>query len=359
MNTTLRSTLAALLFSPTFLFAQNITTPRTPSPAASVSQTIGISTVEINYSRPAAREREIWGTLVPYGWNIQSFGAGNEAPWRSGANENTTITLSDDATIGGMKLSAGTYGLFFVINEDNSGEVVLSKDNQSWRSFHYDPAKDAGRAKITIRDHAFTERLTYDFINIDKTSAELVLNWEKKQFPVKVEFDVDAIVMANATEELKGVTGFSWQGYNSAARYAMKNKTNMEQGMKWAETAYKFNPTFATTQTKARMMVAQGKEVDADKLMSEALKTATEAEVNAYGYSLANQGKTKKAVEIMKMNTDNNPKSANAWDSLGEGHVFAEEYEEARACFNKALSLDPRPNVKANSEGNLKLIEWE
>jgi hypothetical protein len=96
--------------------SQGVTTPRTPSPAATVSQTIGISTITVNYSRPSVKGREVWGTLVPYGWNVQGFGAGNEAPWRAGANENTTIKFSHDAKVEGQTISAGVYGLFYVIN---------------------------------------------------------------------------------------------------------------------------------------------------------------------------------------------------------------------------------------------------
>src|SRR5690349_21999768 len=112
--------------------SQGITTPRVPSPAAEVSQTIGISKVIVNYSRPSVKGREIWGKLVPFGWNVQAFGAGNSAPWRAGANENTTIKFSHDAKVEGQTVPAGTYGLFFVINSDNTGEVILSKSYQSW-----------------------------------------------------------------------------------------------------------------------------------------------------------------------------------------------------------------------------------
>src|ERR1700741_1512314 len=82
--------------------AQPVPTPRVPSPAASVTQTIGISTITVNYSRPSVKGRVIWGTLVPYGYNVQAFGAGNSAPWRAGANENTTITFSNDASVEGQ-----------------------------------------------------------------------------------------------------------------------------------------------------------------------------------------------------------------------------------------------------------------
>jgi hypothetical protein len=105
-----------LIFTSLASSAQNITTPRTPSPAATVSQTIGISTVTVNYSRPSVKGREVWGTLVPYGWNKQAFGAGNEAPWRAGANENTVLRLSHPARVEGHMVPAGDYGLFFIIN---------------------------------------------------------------------------------------------------------------------------------------------------------------------------------------------------------------------------------------------------
>lgn len=115
--------------------SQLLKMPRNQSPAAEVSQTIGISKVTVNYSRPSVRGREVWGTLVPYGWNVQPFGTGNSAPWRAGANENTTITFSHDAKVEGQSVPAGNYGLFYVINKDNTGEVILSKDYRSWGSF--------------------------------------------------------------------------------------------------------------------------------------------------------------------------------------------------------------------------------
>jgi len=110
-----------------------------------------------------------------------------------------------------------------VLNKDNTGEVILSKDYRSWGSFWYNPAQDQLRAPIKVRDVAHTELLTYDFINIDKNSAELILSWERKQFPVTITFAVDELVMANAKEELKGPVGFGWQGYASAANYALQN----------------------------------------------------------------------------------------------------------------------------------------
>ena len=334
--------------------AQNITTPRTPSPAAMVSQTIGISTVTVNYSRPSVKGREVWGKLVPYGWNVQNFGNGNSAPWRAGANENTTIKFSHDAKVEGKPVPAGEYGLFFTANPDNTAELILSKDNRSWGSFFYEPAHDLLRAKIQLRENPFTEMLTYDFINNTKNSAELVLNWEKKQFPVKIEFAVDDIVLANAVEELKGPTGFTWQGYTSAANYALQNKTNYEQALKWTDQAIAQNNAFTTLSVKANILKAMGKTQEADKIMTDATAIATENELNTYGYQLMNNKQIDKAIEIFILNTQHNPKSANTFDSLGEAFATKGDKKNAILNFKKSLSMNPAAPVRANSEKFLK-----
>lgn len=338
------------------LKSQNITAPRTPSPAAEVKETIGISTVTVNYSRPSVKGREVWGALVPYGWNAQGFGNGNEAPWRAGANENTTIKFSHDAKVEGKNVPAGTYGLFFVINKDNTGEVVLSRDSRSWGSFWYDAKRDELRAPIQTRTIAHTELLTYDFINASKNSAELVLNWEKKQFPVKIEFDVDNIVMANAAEELKGPTGFNWQGYSSAANYALQNKVNLDQGMKWIDQAIAQNKNFNTLSVKSGLLKETGKADEADKIMNEAVSLANEAELNGYGYQLLGQNEFDKAISMLALNTKKYPKSANTWDSLGEAYALKGDKQNAIANFKKSLSMNPPANVKANSEKYLKQL---
>jgi hypothetical protein len=127
--TTLNSVIAAvLLFSSTSLtmIGHGVTTPRAASPAASVSQTIGISRVTIEYSRPAVKERDVYGTnLVHYGYQNLGFGTSDAAPWRAGANENTIITFSDDATVEGQQIPAGTYGLFMALNDDGTADITF------------------------------------------------------------------------------------------------------------------------------------------------------------------------------------------------------------------------------------------
>ena len=334
-------------------FSQQITTP-TPSPAAVVSQTVGISTITVKYHRPSVKGRTVWGDLVPYGWNVQPFGNRKEAPWRSGADENTVIELSHAATIQGKDVPAGSYGLFFVINKDNTGEVILSKDYRSWGSFWYEAERDQLRAPVQIRDVAFTEMLTFDFISADKNSTELALTWEKKQFPVTIKFAVDDIVMANAVEELKGPAGFNWRGYSSAANYALVNKVNMEQGLTWIDQAVAQNKNFTTLNIKSGLLAATGKTSEAETTRKEALSLATETELNTYGYQLLGQSQFDKAIEILTIATERFPKSANAWDSLGEAYALKGDTKNAVVSFKKSLKMNPPENVRANSEKYLK-----
>lgn len=338
------------------LYAQNVTMPAGASPAARVSQTIGISTIEVTYGRPSVKGREIWGSLVPYGWNVQGFGLGHKAPWRAGANENTTITFSHDATVEGQKVPAGTYGLFFVINPDNTGEVILSKDYRSWGSFFYDEKNDQLRAKIKVQETTPTELLTYDFINIDNKSTDLVLKWEKKQFPVKISFAVDQIVLANAKEELKGPIGFGWQGYAGAANYALQNKLELDQALVWIDKALTQNQSFTTFNVKAGLLEAKGQTAEAEKFKKQAVEKATEAELNTYGYQLLGQGNTDKAIEIFLLNTQKNPKSANTWDSLGEAYAKKGDTKNAIASYKKSLNLNPSEAVRISSETSLKRL---
>jgi hypothetical protein len=338
------------------LSAQGITTPRTPSPAATVSQTIGISTVNVKYSRPSVKEREVWGGIVPFGWSIQGFGSGAEAPWRAGANENTVIEFSHPANVEGQAVPAGKYGLFFVVNKENTGEIILSKDYRSWGNFFYDAKQDQLRAKIQLRDIPHTEMLTYDFINVQKSSAELVLNWEKKQFPVKIEFAVDEIVMANAAQELKGPLGFNWQGFSSAANYALQNNVNLDQALVWIDQALSQNKNFQTLQVKSGLLRKMEKIPEADKLNTESIAIATEGELNFYGYQLLNQGQHDKAIEMFVLNTKRFPKSANTWDSLGEGYAVKGDKKNAIINFKKSLTLNPSVGTKANSEKFLKQL---
>jgi predicted negative regulator of RcsB-dependent stress response len=348
----------AFIFSSYLVQGQIPWLPREASPAASVSQTVGISTITIHYSRPSVRGRDVWGALVPYGWDKNGSAIGLESPWRAGANENTVLHLSHPAKVEGTMVPAGDYGLFFIINKDNSGELILSKDYKSWGAFRYNPNQDQMRAKITIRDvPESVEKLYYSFDSVSRTWAELDLNWAKKQFPVKIEFAVDEIVMDNAKDVLDGQPGFQYQNLNGAANYALAHNVDTAQAMQWANrslTAKREN--YTAYAIKAGLLKKAGDSVASAKLLKEALPFANDGELNAYGYQLLGEKKYTEAIDVLKLNTVKNPDNPNTWDSLGEAYALSGDKKNAIANFKKALSMNPQPPVRANSEKYLKQL---
>ena len=170
-------TMGLLLCFSTVAIAQ-LNTPR-GSQMASVMQRVGITDITITYSRPSVNGREIWGKLVPFGMNNLGFGTSKAAPWRAGANENTTISFTHDVIIGGQPLKAGTYGLHINVKDLDNATVILSKDIDAWGSYFYDPNEDALRVDVKMNNIAHTELLTFSFDEIDKNSAVASLKWEK------------------------------------------------------------------------------------------------------------------------------------------------------------------------------------
>lgn len=347
--------LVVLGFGTTTL-GQTVTTPRAASPAAEVTQTIGLSKITINYSRPSVKERAVWGALVPYGYNNLGFGTATAAPWRAGANENTTITFTDDAKVEGNAIPAGTYGFFVAVNENGKADVIFSQNSTSWGSFFYDQNEDQLRVVVESVENSHTEVLTYNFDEVTKNSTTIVLDWEKKRFPVKVEYDVDDIVLANARDELRNTAGFGWQGPLSAANYCLQNNINHEEAIKWADQALANNQNFNGYFVKAGLLQQTGKTDESTKAYDEAAQLANVNQLNFMGYQLMGRDENQKALEYFKLNVDKNPDNANCHDSLGECYVALGDNKQAIKSFKKSLSMSPAPNVKANSIKQLKAL---
>src|ERR1700751_628923 len=205
------------------------------------TQTIGISTVTIDYSRPLAGSREVWGKTVPYG-----------KVWRAGANENSTITFSDDVTIEGKPLPAGTYGLHMIPDKDQ-WTIIFSKDSTSWGSFSYDEKEDALRVTVKPHPAEMFEQLAYPFEDVKPDSAVATLRWEKRAVPFQIGVDVKAVVLRSIKNELRNVGGFTWGGFDGAAQWCLDNNYELEQAMKWEETSIQGEPRFENWETKSRI----------------------------------------------------------------------------------------------------------
>lgn len=341
-------------------FAQNVTTPRPVSPAAELKQKIGLTDITVNYSRPRVtlrgndRTGKIWGQQIPYGFNKINFACNCEIPWRAGANENTTITFTDDVKIEGKDLPAGKYGLHMAVFKDERVTVIFSKTNSAWGSFFYDQKDDALRVDVKAKPTSHTEVLTYNFVDMGNNFGVLALSWEKKMIPFKIEVDVHKVVLANFRNELKSLPAFGWRGYFTAANYCLNNNINHEEALKWADTAVQRNKAYNTLAVKAGLLIRSQKIAEGEKVLDEAMPMANKNQLNALGYQLLGIKRFQKAIAAFKLNAKNNPTDPNMFDSLGEAYKQAGDKENAIKNLKKALSMNPPANVKANSEKLLK-----
>ena len=328
------------------------------SQQATVSQRIGITDVYIKYSRPSVKNREIWGKLVPYGMNNLGFGTAKESPWRAGANENTIIKFTNDVSVEGKPLKAGKYGLHMVINKDNTATVIFSKNHTAWGSFFYEPSEDVLRVDVKTKTIPHVEQLTFDFTNVDATSAVASLKWEKKQIPFKIEVDVTNVVLDDIRKKLQDQPGFSRQTWEQAANFSLNNGGDLNEALVWINKAiagqFFSQKTFNNLSIKARILNKLGRVEEYGKLMDEAASIANTNQLNRLGYAMINSKDYARAIKYLKRNVDNNPKSANAYDSLGEAYKAAGDKKNAVKALKKSLSLNPPANVKANSEKLLK-----
>lgn len=149
------------------------------SPKAEVMQTVGLTEVKVDYSRPGVKDRVIWGELVPY-----------NKVWRAGANEATKFTFSSDVMIEGKLLKAGSYS-FFVIPGQDEWLLIFNKVADQWGAFEYNEAEDAVRIKVYPIQNDFQEWLTYTITRTSDTTAEIKLEWEYLKIPFSLEVNTN------------------------------------------------------------------------------------------------------------------------------------------------------------------------
>jgi len=299
------------------------------SPAASVSQTLGITNITITYHRPAVKDRKVWGALVPYG-----------DVWRAGANENTTISFADPVKIEGKDLPAGTYGLHMIPTKD-AWTIIFSKNSTSWGSFFYDEKEDALRVTVNPEPAAFQEWLSYSFDDGTPHSVVASLRWEKLRVPIRIDCDVNTIVLQHARNVyLRGPAGFSWQGFSQAAAYCLQHEVDEDEGLAWIDKSIGVNENFSNLAVKSGLLDKLGKTKEAAEARQRALALATtETQVNQLGYQYLGFGNLKEAVAVFKKNVAEHPGSWNVYDSLAEALARAGDKAAARENYTKALGM--------------------
>ncbi len=307
-----------------------LTIPRV-SQHGSVEQTIGLSKITINYHRPLAGDREILGKVIPYG-----------KVWRAGANENTTITFSDDVSVEGKPLAAGTYGLHMLPDKEQ-WTIIFSKNSTSWGSFSYDEKEDALRVNVKPRTDEKFDVLTYTFDDVKPDSAAATLRWSTIAVPFRISVDVKAATLKSIRNELRSVGGFTWAGYDEAANWCLDNNYNLEEALKWADTAIQNESRFEAWETKSRIFDAMGKKDEAAKALSTALERANAQQLYVYARGFQRQGDAKRAFELFPLVSKRDP---NHWTShLAQARLASKAGDFATASKEMKASIAVAPDA--------------
>jgi tetratricopeptide (TPR) repeat protein len=351
-------------------YTQGLTQPPSgDNQKASVTQYIGPVSVTINYSSPDVhapngedRKGKIWGELVHYGFIDQGFGPSKAAPWRAGANENTTITFSHNVKINGKDLAAGTYGLFLDVEQQGEWNWIFSNNSKSWGSYFYDPKEDALRVATTPAESPYTEFLTFNFESREPQSAVAVLQWENKKVPMKIDVpNINDVYVNIMRDQLRGDLGFDHQNLMAAAQFCASRKTNLDEALAWADRAisqpYFGREEFESLQTKAMVLRAMGKDADADAIMNKAInhQTATVQSIHQYGRMLLGDGKKEKALEVFKLNRQKHPEDTFV-TYVGLARGFTAVGDKKNAIKNWEVAIK---NLPAERKQELKFYEDE
>lgn len=268
------SIIVAFLLIGNHLIAQFHTLKRPhASPRVIEKQLLGITEIEVDYSAPLVKGRDVWNdpSIVPQN--------GNPFPWRAGANMNTTISFSTDVKIENHKLKAGTYGIH-IIPDDDVYTVMFAHNHHQWGSYYVDEAKDVSlKIKVKAESCTKSEQLDFEFLERTKNCLVIGLEWDEKRIPFKVEVDLNKTVVESFRSELRGLNTYRWEAWNDAARWCLNNNTNLEEALVWVNRSingglkgYAANKNKWNLRTKIRLLEKLGKHEE---------KTKTEAELRS------------------------------------------------------------------------------
>ncbi|MBF8456983.1 DUF2911 domain-containing protein [Kaistella sp. G5-32] len=279
-----KSILSLLFLGAVAMGNAQVKTPQA-SPAATVMQTIGLSEVTVEYSRPSANSRKVFGNLVPM----------NQV-WRTGANGSTDITFKNDATFNGIAVPAGKYALY-TIPSLNEWEVILYKDTEQWgapKELKADLV--AARTKVKAEKSVTTfETFNIGFDDLKTDKANLVMNWENTMVKVPIFMDSRKEVLESIKTTLKKKDAKAGD-YHQAANYYLQEGIDLRKALEYTKKANSLQPdTYYMLKLKAEIEAANG-------MKKVAIATANQ--------SLA-LAKKEGNEDYVKINTDNIEKWSN------------------------------------------------
>lgn len=214
---------AIALAATQFIGQAQVKTPQS-SPKTTIVQSVGLTDVELTYSRPSARGRVVFGNLVPF-----------EKLWRTGANENTTISFSTDVTIDGKVLKKGKYAIF-TIPKIQSWEIIFYTATDNWGTPR-ELKQENIALQTTVKEIALSkpvETFTMGFSTITNDNAHLEISWENSFVALKFDVPTQKLAMESIEKALAGPTN---NDYFSAAQYYYQANADMSKAKTYIDAA--------------------------------------------------------------------------------------------------------------------------
>ncbi|HLZ53825.1 MAG TPA: DUF2911 domain-containing protein [Verrucomicrobiae bacterium] len=251
------------------------------SPACTLKQRVGLTDIQVDYSRPGVKDRTIFGGIVPYG-----------QVWRTGANQATKLTFSTPVKLEGHEIPAGTYALFTIPGE-NEWTIIINKDANQWGAFQYNEKDDVVRFKVTPATLTDThlETFTIELNHIRDDSAALMLVWDQTVVPIRLEVNVADKVVPQIEAALAKPGKKSDGFYFQAATFYYNHNLDLKQALDWVNAGLADNPriAFEMFHLKAQILAKQGDKPGAIAAAKQSTELALKAEGPGSSFPKMNQ----------------------------------------------------------------------
>ncbi len=240
-----------------------------PSPACTIKQRVGLTDIEISYSRPSAKGRDIFGGVVPF-----------DKVWRTGANQATKVIFSTPVKLNGNDIAAGTYALMTIPGKDE-WTIIINKGSEQWGADKYDEKSDIIRFKAKpVKVTQALETFTIEFNQIRENSSLLNLSWDKTEVPIKLEVDfadkllsqIETVMASDAKEK----------PYFQAAQFYYAHGKDLQQAKKWIDAAVAERDAFYMVYVKAQILAKLGDKAQAIEASKHSTELAEKANDAAY-----------------------------------------------------------------------------
>jgi tetratricopeptide (TPR) repeat protein len=260
--------LTLLMSSTQVLFSQALKTP-TPSPMQTLKQGFALTDISIEYYRPSAKGRTVFGDVVPFG-----------KIWRTGANGATKMTFGENVKIQGKDVPAGTYAIYTIPNKDN-WEVLIYKDLKLGGNVNdYKQENELIRFTVPVVNmNDFVETFTVNVANIQASSCAIEFTWEKTKISFNVVAEIDQAIMGSIDKAMN----VDSKPYYQAASYYYENNKDMAKALEWITKAVDQNPkAYWVALLKAKIELKSGDKKAATTSAQKVIELAKEAKNDDY-----------------------------------------------------------------------------